>query len=134
MNYVNVATTVFTPLEYGCIGYSEEDALAKFGGDKVKVYHGLFRPLEWAFSDEREEENGFVKIIVDNTTEEEKILGFHYLGPHAGEVTQGFSVAINAGANYEDFVTTVGIHPTYAEEIVRLTQVKGEGELTQAGC
>lgn len=26
MNYKNIATTVFTPLEYGCIGYSEEDA------------------------------------------------------------------------------------------------------------
>lgn len=30
MNYKNVATTVFTPLEYGCIGYSEEDALKKY--------------------------------------------------------------------------------------------------------
>lgn len=27
MNYKNVATTVFTPLEYGCIGYSEEDSI-----------------------------------------------------------------------------------------------------------
>jgi len=26
MDYVNVCTTVFTPLEYGCCGYSEEDA------------------------------------------------------------------------------------------------------------
>jgi pyruvate/2-oxoglutarate dehydrogenase complex dihydrolipoamide dehydrogenase (E3) component len=40
MNYVNVATTVFTPLEYGAIGYSEEDAIAKFGEDKIKVYQG----------------------------------------------------------------------------------------------
>lgn len=27
MDYKNIATTVFTPLEYGCIGYSEEDAI-----------------------------------------------------------------------------------------------------------
>lgn len=26
MNYKMIATTVFTPLEYGCIGYAEEDA------------------------------------------------------------------------------------------------------------
>jgi len=26
MDYFNVPTTVFTPLEYGCCGYSEEDA------------------------------------------------------------------------------------------------------------
>jgi thioredoxin reductase (NADPH) len=29
MDYENVATTVFTPLEYGCIGLSEEDAIKK---------------------------------------------------------------------------------------------------------
>jgi len=26
MDYTNVPTTVFTPLEYGCVGLSEEDA------------------------------------------------------------------------------------------------------------
>lgn len=31
MNYNLIATTVFTPLEYGCIGYSEEDAYKTFG-------------------------------------------------------------------------------------------------------
>ena len=31
MDYVNVPTTVFTPLEYGCCGYSEEDAQNTFG-------------------------------------------------------------------------------------------------------
>ena len=27
MDYINVPTTVFTPLEYGACGYSEEDAI-----------------------------------------------------------------------------------------------------------
>lgn len=36
-DYINVPTTVFTPLEYGCIGYSEEDAIKKFGEDKLEV-------------------------------------------------------------------------------------------------
>jgi len=66
MNYKNVATTVFTPLEYGCIGYSEEDAIAEFK-DNVKVYHGLFKPLEWSFSDERSEDYGFTKLVVDKS-------------------------------------------------------------------
>lgn len=30
-NYVNVPTTVFTPLEYGCVGLSEEDAFKEYG-------------------------------------------------------------------------------------------------------
>lgn len=31
MDYVNIATTVFTALEYGACGLSEEDAIAKHG-------------------------------------------------------------------------------------------------------
>lgn len=34
INYDIIATTVFTPLEYGCIGFSEEDAIEKFGTKK----------------------------------------------------------------------------------------------------
>lgn len=29
MDYHNIPTTVFSPVEYGCIGYSEEDAVDK---------------------------------------------------------------------------------------------------------
>ena len=36
-DYVNVCTTVFTPLEYGCCGLSEEDAIAKHGQENVEV-------------------------------------------------------------------------------------------------
>ena len=37
--YHLVPTTVFTPLEYGCCGYSEEDAVEKFGEKNIEVYH-----------------------------------------------------------------------------------------------
>lgn len=37
MDYVNVPTTVFTPLEYGTIGLSEEAAIAKYGEDDIEV-------------------------------------------------------------------------------------------------
>jgi thioredoxin reductase (NADPH) len=37
MNYYNVPTTVFTPIEYGAIGYSEEDAISKLNEDKIEV-------------------------------------------------------------------------------------------------
>ena len=41
-DYQNVCTTVFTPLEYGCCGLSEEDAVEKYGEDDVEVYHTSF--------------------------------------------------------------------------------------------
>jgi thioredoxin reductase (NADPH) len=31
MGYKYVPTTVFTPLEYGCVGYSQEEAIKTFG-------------------------------------------------------------------------------------------------------
>ena len=42
MDYVNVCTTVFTPIEYSCVGLSEDDAIAKYGCDGVEVYHREF--------------------------------------------------------------------------------------------
>lgn len=47
MNYDTIPTTVFTPLEYGCCGLSEEDANKRFGPDNIEVYHSIFSPLEW---------------------------------------------------------------------------------------
>ncbi len=38
MDYRNVATTVFTPLEYGCVGMSEEAALDRIGAEDVEVF------------------------------------------------------------------------------------------------
>lgn len=60
-NYRHIPTTVFTPLEYGCVGMSEEDALAMFGEDNVAIYHNAFKPLEHALS--RDVTVGYAKLI-----------------------------------------------------------------------
>jgi glutathione reductase (NADPH) len=36
------------------------------------------------------------------------------------EILQGFAVAVRMGARYEDFRSTVAIHPTAAEEFVTM--------------
>ena len=43
------------------------------------------------------------------------MVGFHVLGPNAGEITQGYAVAIKLGATKADFDRTIGIHPTISE-------------------
>ncbi|CAD8144411.1 unnamed protein product [Paramecium octaurelia] len=132
MSYEYVATTVFTPLEYGCIGYSEEDAIKKFGEDKITVYHSIFKPLEWNYFEMHSGESCFAKLIVLN--DNRRVIGFHYLGPHAGEVTQGYAVAMKMGVTKEQFDSTVGIHPTCSEELVQVTAVKGIDEAQKEGC
>lgn len=42
MDYVNVPTTVFTPMEYGCCGLAEVDAQAKYGAENISTYHIKF--------------------------------------------------------------------------------------------
>lgn len=133
MDYRNVCTTVFTPLEYGTVGYSEDDALEELGKDDVVVYHKFFVPLEWSISPTRGGHQGFCKAIVHKHTN--KVLGLHYLGPNAGEVMQGFGTAMKLGCTFDDIIETVGIHPTTAEEITTLSITKCSGkDATAAGC
>jgi glutathione reductase (NADPH) len=42
------------------------------------------------------------------------------VGPEAGEIIQGLAVALNCGATKAHFDTTIGIHPTAAEEFVTM--------------
>eukprot|EP00584_Thalassiosira_punctigera_P002476 CAMPEP_0172539508 /NCGR_PEP_ID=MMETSP1067-20121228/10703_1 /TAXON_ID=265564 ORGANISM="Thalassiosira punctigera, Strain Tpunct2005C2" /NCGR_SAMPLE_ID=MMETSP1067 /ASSEMBLY_ACC=CAM_ASM_000444 /LENGTH=638 /DNA_ID=CAMNT_0013325207 /DNA_START=198 /DNA_END=2114 /DNA_ORIENTATION=- len=133
MDYRNVCTTVFTPLEYGTVGYSEDDALEEFGKDGVEVYHKSFVPLEWSISPSRGAHRGFCKAVVDRHTN--KVLGLHYLGPNAGEVMQGFGTAMKLGCTFDDVVETVGIHPTTAEEFTTLSVTKSSGmDAAAGGC
>lgn len=43
------------------------------------------------------------------------MVGFHVLGPNAGEITQGFALGVRLGAKKSDFDDLIGIHPTTAE-------------------
>ncbi|KAK4830442.1 hypothetical protein QYF61_011150 [Mycteria americana] len=116
-DYVNVPTTVFTPLEYGACGYSEETAVEKFGEENIEVnalvYHSHFWPLEWTVPS-RDNNKCYAKIIC-NIQDNERVIGFHVLGPNAGEVTQGFAAAIKCGLTKEQLDSTIGIHPVCAE-------------------
>ncbi|XP_021961025.1 thioredoxin reductase 1, cytoplasmic isoform X1 [Folsomia candida] len=132
-DYINVPTTVFTPLEYGCIGISEEDAINKYGGDDIEVYHTNFQPLECTLP-KRDENKCYTKLVCVKS-ENERVVGFHYLGPHAGEVTQGFGLGIKLGATKNDFDSLIGIHPTTAETFTTMGITKSSGLNAQkTGC
>jgi len=136
MDYTMIPTTIFTPLEYGCVGYSEEKAVAEFGEQNVIAYHGNFSPLEWVYNNDRAEVCYLKMICLKN--EEEKVIGMHYLGPNAGEVIQGYAVGVKAGLKRKDFMDTLGIHPTCSEEFMNLTFTTKEElpelDETCAGC
>ncbi|EPQ04917.1 Thioredoxin reductase 1, cytoplasmic [Myotis brandtii] len=115
-DYENVPTTVFTPLEYGACGLSEEKAVEKFGEENIEVYHSYFWPLEWTVPS-RDSNKCYAKIVC-NMKDSERVVGFHILGPNAGEVTQGFAAALKCGLTKQQLDSTIGIHPVCAENLV----------------
>jgi len=86
MDYVNVPTAVFTPLEYGSCGLSEEDAKEQYGAENISTYHTEFKPLEWAYYKGRPEGDCYVKVLV-NKKDSNRVVGFHICAPNAGEIT-----------------------------------------------
>jgi glutathione reductase (NADPH) len=49
-----------------------------------------------------------------------KVVGLHIVGTDAPEIVQGFAVAVKSGLTKQQFDTTIGIHPTAAEELVTM--------------
>ena len=65
-------------------------------------------------------ERTLMKLVVDAETD--RVVGAHMVGPDAGEIIQGISVALKAGATKAQFDSTIGIHPTAAEEFVTMRE------------
>jgi glutathione reductase (NADPH) len=84
----------------------------------VDVYASTFRPLRHTVSGR--DERTLMKLIVDR--EGGRVLGVHMVGPDAGEIIQGFAVALKCGATKAQLDATIGIHPTSAEELVTMRE------------
>ena len=116
MDYDFIPTAVFTHPSVGTVGWSEADARARFGA--VTVYRSEFRALRHTLSGSSE--RTLMKLVVEDATD--RVVGLHMVGADAGEIVQGFAVAMKAGATKAVFDSTIGIHPTAAEEFVTLRE------------
>jgi glutathione reductase (NADPH) len=114
MSYEFIPTAVFTHPNIATVGFTEEQARRTFG--EVAIYRSEFRPLKHTLSGR--DERTLMKLVVEGASR--RVVGLHMVGPDAGEVVQGFAVAMKAGATKELFDSTIGIHPTAAEEFVTM--------------
>ncbi|MGY8861377.1 MAG: glutathione-disulfide reductase [Pseudomonadales bacterium] len=114
MDYDLIPTAVFTQPNVGTIGLTEQEAREQYG--EITVYRSDFKPMKHTLSGS--DERSFMKLIVDAATD--RVIGLHIVGEGAGEMLQGFAVAMKAGATKADFDATIGIHPTSAEELVTM--------------
>ena len=114
VDYGYIPTCVFSQPNAAMVGLTQAQARDRF--DAVDVYRSQFRPLKHTLTGNSEKM--MMKLIVDRSTD--KVVGAHMIGADAGEIIQGFAVAIRAGATKSLFDSTVGIHPTAAEEFVTM--------------
>jgi glutathione reductase (NADPH) len=122
LDYEFIPTAVFTHPGLSTVGLTEAQARERHG--TVRVYASQFRALRHTLSGSSE--RTFMKLVVDDKTD--RVVGLHMVGADAGEIVQGFAVALKAGATKAVFDATVGIHPTAAEEFVTMREpVPGVG-------
>jgi glutathione reductase (NADPH) len=115
-DYDFVPTAIFSQPNVGTVGLGEAQARERFG--EIDVYRSSFRPLKLSLTDL--EERVRMKLVVERSSQ--RVVGCHVLGPDAGEIVQGFAVALKCGATKAHFDATLGIHPTSAEEFVTMRQ------------
>jgi glutathione reductase (NADPH) len=116
MSYSNIATAIFSNPNVGTVGLSEAQARRDYGD--VAIYRTSFTALKHRLSGRAE--STLMKLVVDKASD--RVLGVHMVGPDAGEIVQGFAVALVCGATKRQFDQTIGIHPTAAEEFVTMRE------------
>jgi glutathione reductase (NADPH) len=112
----DVASCVFSHPPLGTVGLTEAEARQRYGD--IDVYRSIFRPLKHTLTGR--DEKTLMKLVVDPKSD--RVVGLHVVGGEAGEIVQGFAVAVKCGATKAQFDATIGIHPTSAEELVTIRQ------------
>ncbi|BBB68952.1 glutathione-disulfide reductase [Undibacterium sp. YM2] len=114
MSYENIPTAVFSHPNVATLGLTEAKAREKHA--HVRIFKSEFKALKHTLSGSSE--RCLMKMIVDADTD--RVLGMHMVGPDAGEIIQGFAVAMQCGVTKAQVDATIGVHPTIAEEFVTM--------------
>ncbi|KAK8663309.1 hypothetical protein V6N13_083132 [Hibiscus sabdariffa] len=117
-DYSNIPCAVFSIPPLSVVGLSEEQAIEQANGD-VLIFTSTFNPMKNTISGRQE--RTIMKLVVDAETD--KVVGASMCGPDAPEIMQGIAVALQCGATKAQFDSTVGIHPSAAEEFVTMRTV-----------
>ncbi|CAI9117786.1 OLC1v1019272C4 [Oldenlandia corymbosa var. corymbosa] len=114
-DYDNIPCAVFCIPPLSVVGLSEEQAKEQANGE-LQVFTSTFNPMKNTISGRQEK--SIMKLIVEAETD--KVLGAAMCGPDAPEIMQGIAIALKCGATKAQFDSTVGIHPSAAEEFVTM--------------
>jgi glutathione reductase (NADPH) len=116
VDYANIPTAVFCQPNIASVGLTEAEARQQY--PDIDIYKTEFKPIKNTLSGM--DENTMMKMIVERASD--RVVGLHMIGADAPEIIQGMAVAMRAGATKALFDSTIGIHPTSAEEFVSMTR------------
>jgi mercuric reductase len=108
-DYSVLPTSIFTDPELGSVGLTEEQAAEQ--GYEAEVVRNTF-VRRFSYIDAR---HGLFKIVFDRSSR--KVLGLHVVSRNAGDIVQGFSLALKLGATIEDFAAMHHVFPTFGEGV-----------------
>ncbi len=111
MDYRFIPKVLFLEPQLASVGMTEKEA--QDTGYNAKV--GMFPLNSNGKASILREAAGFMKVVVDNDTGD--MLGFHLCAPHAGELINTGTLALNLEALREEFGSSIFVHPSISEAL-----------------
>ena len=109
-NHLFIPSVVYTHPELAWVGHREEDLIS----NKISYRKGTFPFMANSRARCVGQTDGLVKILVGT---DDKILGAHIVGAHAGELIAPLVVGMTYGASSKDMANVSHAHPTLNEAI-----------------
>ena len=106
-DYSVLPTAIFTDPELGSVGLTEQQAREQ-GHDVEVTSNEHVKRFQFVGA-----EHGLFKIVFDRG--DRKVLGIHVVSRSAGEIVQGFSLALRFEATVDDLAAMHHVFPTFGE-------------------
>lgn len=110
VDYSALPWVTYSDPELANVGLTYKQAIEKYGEDKIKT-------ISWPFEENdraqcEKSTKGLIKVTACNNG---KILGAGIVGPHAGELSGVWSLAISKGMKLKDITGMIAPYPTFGE-------------------
>ena len=106
-DYSVLPSVIFTHPEVAGVGLTEEEATGC-----ESVVHDIKHVQRSSYKDEK---YGLYKIVFESDSR--RVVGLHVVAPDAGDVVQGFALALKLGATVDDFAGMHHAFPTFGEGV-----------------
>jgi mercuric reductase len=108
-DYEFLPTVIFTEPELAAVGMTEEEARSS-GLDVETAVHPIKYVQRASYTDLK---HGLYKLVWERGSR--RVLGIHVVSRNAGDVVQGFALAMKLGATVDDLAHMHHAFPTFAE-------------------